>query len=83
MEYSEIDPRLYKLDDLIKSEKVIPATIEIVDVPGLSKGASEGEGVGNKFLSDIQKTDALVHVLRCFDDDNLAHIEGSIRLLRA
>ncbi|MAZ93000.1 MAG: redox-regulated ATPase YchF [Lentimicrobiaceae bacterium] len=76
------DPRLYKLDDLIKSEKVIPATIEIVDVPGLSKGASEGEGVGNKFLSDIQKTDALVHVLRCFDDDNLAHIEGSVDPVR-
>lgn len=76
------DPRLYKLDDLVKSEKVIPATVEIVDVPGLAKGASEGEGVGNKFLADIQKTDALIHVLRCFDDDNLPHIEGSVDPVR-
>ncbi len=76
------DPRLYKLDDLVKSEKVIPATVEIVDVPGLAKGASEGEGVGNKFLADIQQTDALIHVLRCFDDENLAHIEGSVDPVR-
>lgn len=76
------DPRLYALDDLVKSEKVIPATVEIVDVPGLAKGASEGEGVGNKFLADIQKTDAIIHVLRCFDDDNLAHIEGSVDPVR-
>lgn len=76
------DPRLYKLDELVKSEKVIPATVEIVDVPGLAKGASEGEGVGNKFLADIQKTDALIHVLRCFDDDNLPHIEGSVDPVR-
>ncbi len=72
------DPRLYKIDELIKSEKVIPATVEIVDVPGLAKGASEGEGVGNKFLADIQQTDALIHVVRCFDDDSLPHIEGSV-----
>ena len=76
------DPRLYKLDDLVKSEKVIPATVEIVDVPGLAKGASEGEGVGNKFLADIQQTDAIIHVLRCFDDENLAHIEGSVDPVR-
>jgi len=76
------DPRLYALDNLVKSEKVIPATVEIVDVPGLAKGASEGEGVGNKFLADIQKTDAIIHVLRCFDDDNLAHIEGSVDPIR-
>lgn len=76
------DPRLYKLDEIVKSEKVIPATVEIVDVPGLAKGASEGEGVGNKFLADIQKTDALIHVLRCFDDDNLPHIEGTIDPVR-
>lgn len=76
------DPRLYKLDELVNSEKVIPATVEIVDVPGLAKGASEGEGVGNKFLADIQKTDALIHVLRCFDDDNLPHIEGSVDPVR-
>ena len=76
------DPRLNKLDDLVHSEKVVPAMVEIVDVPGLAKGASEGEGVGNKFLADIQQTDALIHVLRCFDDDNLAHIEGSIDPVR-
>ncbi len=76
------DPRLYKLDELVNSEKVIPATVEIVDVPGLAKGSSEGEGVGNKFLADIQKTDAIIHVLRCFDDDNLPHIEGSIDPVR-
>ena len=76
------DPRLFKLDELIHSEKVVPALVEIVDVPGLAKGASEGEGVGNKFLADIQQTDALIHVLRCFDDDNLSHIEGSIDPVR-
>lgn len=76
------DPRLNKLDDLVHSEKVVPAMVEIVDVPGLAKGASEGEGVGNKFLADIQQTDAIIHVLRCFDDDNLAHIEGSIDPVR-
>lgn len=72
------DPRLYNIDKLIKSDKVIPATVEIVDVPGLAKGSSQGEGVGNKFLADIQQTDALIHVLRCFDDENLPHIEGSV-----
>ena len=72
------DPRLYKIDELIKSEKVIPATVEIVDVPGLAKGSSQGEGVGNKFLADIQQTDALIHVVRCFDDESLPHIEGFI-----
>ncbi|NQU35315.1 MAG: redox-regulated ATPase YchF [Bacteroidetes bacterium] len=76
------DPRLFKLNDLVHSEKVIPASVEIVDVPGLAKGASEGEGVGNKFLADLQQTDALIHVLRCFDDDNLAHIEGSVDPVR-
>ena len=76
------DPRLYKLDEIVHSEKVVPATVEIVDVPGLAKGASEGEGVGNKFLADIQQTDALIHVLRCFDDDNLPHIEGSVDPVR-
>ncbi len=76
------DPRLYKLDELVHSEKVVPALVEIVDVPGLAKGASEGEGVGNKFLADVQQTDALIHVLRCFDDENLAHVEGSVDPLR-
>ena len=76
------DPRLYKINEFIKSDKIIPATVEVVDVPGLAKGSSQGEGVGNKFLADIQQTDTLIHVLRCFDDDNLPHIEGSIDPLR-
>ncbi len=76
------DPRLYEIDKFINSDKVVPATVEIVDVPGLAKGANKGEGVGNKFLADIQQMDALIHVLRCFDDDNLAHIEGSIDPIR-
>ena len=77
-----IDPRLYEIDKIIHSDKVVPATVEIVDVPGLAKGSSQGEGVGNKFLADIQQTDALIHVLRCFDDENLPHIEGSVDPVR-
>ncbi len=76
------DKRLYTIDQLIKSQKIIPATVEIVDVPGLAKGASQGEGVGNKFLADIQQMDALIHVLRCFDDPALPHIEGSVDPVR-
>ena len=76
------DERLYKIDSFINSEKVVPATVEIVDVPGLTKGANQGEGVGNKFLADIQQMDALIHVVRCFDDENLAHIEGSVDPVR-
>jgi len=76
------DPRLHEIDKLINSEKVVPAMVEIEDLPGLAKGANQGEGVGNKFLADIQQTDVLIHVLRCFDDENLAHIEGSIDPLR-
>ena len=76
------DQRLLEIDKLIRSVKVIPATVEIVDVPGLAKGASKGEGVGNKFLADIQQMDALVHVLRCFDDPTLPHIEGSVDPVR-
>jgi GTP-binding protein YchF len=76
------DPRLDAIDALIHSAKVVPATVEIVDLPGLAKGASQGEGVGNKFLADIQQVDALIHVLRCFEDDNLAHVEGSIDPVR-
>lgn len=76
------DPRLYKIDHFIKSARVVPATVEIVDIPGLTKGSSHGEGVGNVFLADIQQTDAIIHVLRCFDDDNLPHIEGSVDPVR-
>jgi GTP-binding protein YchF len=76
------DERLFKIDALIKSARVVPATVEIVDIPGLAKGSSHGEGVGNKFLADIQQTDAIIHVLRCFDDENLPHIEGSVDPVR-
>ena len=76
------DPRLWEINKLMQSEKVVAVTVEIVDVPGLAKGANQGEGVGNKFLADIQQTDAIIHVIRCFDDDNLAHIEGSIDPIR-
>jgi hypothetical protein len=76
------DERLYKIDGLIKSARVMPATVDIVDIPGLAKGSSQGEGVGNKFLADIQQTDAIIHVLRCFDDENLPHVEGSVDPVR-
>ncbi len=76
------DERLFKIDAFIHSKKVVPATVEIIDLPGLAKGSSQGEGVGNKFLADIQQMDALIHVIRCFDDDNLPHIEGSIDPVR-
>lgn len=76
------DPRLYAIDKIIHSAKVVPATMEIVDLPGLAKGANKGEGVGNKFLDDIQKTNAIIHVLRCFEDENLPHVEGSINPIR-
>ncbi len=76
------DPRLYNLENFQETDKIIPATVEIVDIPGLAKGANKGEGVGNQFLSDIRNTDALIHVLRCFDDENLPHIEGSVDPVR-
>jgi len=76
------DPRLYNLENFQPTEKIIPATVEIVDIPGLTKGANKGEGVGNQFLTDIRNTDALIHVLRCFDDENLPHIEGSVNPVR-
>jgi len=76
------DPRLIEIDKYIKSARIVPATVEIVDIPGLTKGSSKGEGVGNKFLADIQQTDAIIHVVRCFDDENLAHIENIIDPVR-
>lgn len=76
------DPRLKEIDDLIHSAKIIPTSLEIVDIPGLTKGSSKGEGVGNSFLSDIRNCDALIHVVRCFDEANLAHIEESIDPVR-
>lgn len=76
------DPRLDAINALANSARVLTAMVEIVDLPGLAKGASQGEGVGNKFLADIQQMDALIHVLRCFEDENLAHVEGSIDPMR-
>jgi GTP-binding protein YchF len=76
------DPRLKELEKWQETQKVIPATVEIVDVPGLTKGSSEGQGVGNQFLGDIRNTDALIHVVRCFDDENLPHIDGSVDPVR-
>jgi len=76
------DQRLIEIDKVEKAAKVVPATVEIVDIPGLAKGSSKGEGLGNKFLGDIQQTDAIIHVLRCFDDENLPHVEGSIDPVR-
>ena len=76
------DNRLYELEKYQKTDKIIPTTVEIVDIPGLAKGSNRGEGVGNKFLGDIRNTDALIHVLRCFDDENLTHIDGSVDPVR-
>jgi GTP-binding protein YchF len=76
------DNRLFELEKLQPTEKLIPATVEILDIPGLTKGANEGEGVGNKFLGDIRNTDALIHVLRCFEDENLPHVDGSVDPVR-
>jgi len=76
------DFRLEKLQELVNPEKVIPATVEIVDIAGLVKGASKGEGLGNQFLANIRETDAILHVLRCFDDDNIVHVDGSVDPIR-
>ncbi len=76
------DERLEKLASLYNSEKVIPTAIEFVDIAGLVKGASKGEGLGNKFLSHIREVDAIAHVVRCFEDDNVVHVEGSVGPLR-
>ncbi len=76
------DFRLYELEKYQKTERIVHATVEIVDIPGLTKGAVKGEGTGAKFLTDIRNTDALIHVLRCFDDPNVAHIEGNIDPIR-
>lgn len=76
------DVRLEWLRDLHQPKKFTPATIEFVDIAGLVKGASKGEGLGNKFLSNIRTTDAIIHVVRCFDDPNVTHVEGSTDPLR-
>lgn len=76
------DERLNFLAELVNPEKTIPATVEIVDIAGLVKGASKGEGLGNQFLANIRETDAVIHVLRCFENDNIVHVEGSVDPIR-
>ena len=76
------DPRLDKLTELVPTQKVVHATVELVDIPGLTKGASQGEGIGNQFLGDVRNSNALIHVVRCFDDENLPHVENSIDPVR-
>jgi ribosome-binding ATPase len=76
------DPRLQVLETLVKPERVVPTTVEIVDIAGLVKGASKGEGLGNKFLANIRETDAIIHVVRCFDNENITHVDGSINPVR-
>lgn len=76
------DERLNKLVEMCNPRSTVPATVEIVDIAGLVKGASKGEGLGNKFLANIRETDAILHVLRCFDDDNVTHVDGSVDPVR-
>ena len=72
------DPRLQVLEELVNPQKVVPTIIEFVDIAGLVKGASKGEGLGNKFLANIREVDAIVHVIRCFEDDNIVHVAGGV-----
>lgn len=76
------DKRLEALADLCNPKRVVPATVDIVDIAGLVKGASKGEGLGNQFLANIRETDAILHVLRCFDDNNIVHVDGSVDPVR-
>lgn len=76
------DARLIALEKLVNPQRVVPATVEIVDIAGLVKGASKGEGLGNQFLGNIRSTDAIIHVLRCFEDDNIIHVDGSVNPVR-
>ena len=76
------DERLNKLAELVHPERIVPTTVEIVDIAGLVKGASKGEGLGNKFLANISETDAIIHVLRCFDDENVTHVDGTVNPVR-
>ena len=77
------DERLTKLAELVHPGRIVPATCEIVDIAGLVKGASKGEGLGNKFLGNIRETDAIIHVLRCFEDENITHVDGTIDPIQA
>lgn len=72
------DHRLNKLTELVKPKKTVPTTFEFTDIAGIVKGASKGEGLGNKFLSHIRQVDAICHVTRCFDDENITHVEGRV-----
>lgn len=76
------DERLNKLAEFVKPQRILPTTVEIVDIAGLVKGASKGEGLGNKFLANIRETDAILHVLRCFEDENVTHVDGSVDPVR-
>jgi GTP-binding protein YchF len=76
------DERLVKLEELVNPQKVIPATVDIVDIAGLVRGASKGEGLGNQFLGNIRETDAIIHVLRCFDNENITHVDTTIDPVR-
>lgn len=76
------DPRLDKLSELVNPQRVIPTSVDIVDIAGLIKGASKGEGLGNQFLANIREVDAIVHVVRCFEDDNVVHVDGSVDPVR-
>ena len=76
------DPRLDALVKVIEPKSIVPTTVEFVDIAGLVKGASEGEGLGNQFLANIRETDAIVHVVRCFDDDDVLHVMGSVDPVR-
>ena len=76
------DERLNRLAELVHPGRIVPTTVEIVDIAGLVKGASKGEGLGNQFLGNIRETDAIIHVLRCFDDDNVVHVDGSVDPIR-
>lgn len=76
------DQRLVELEKLVNPQRVVPTTVEIVDIAGLVKGASKGEGLGNQFLGNIRATDAIIHVVRCFEDDNVIHVDGSVDPVR-
>ena len=76
------DERLNALAELVHPQRIVPTTVEIVDIAGLVKGASKGEGLGNKFLANIRETDAILHVLRCFDNENIVHVDGSVNPVR-
>jgi GTP-binding protein YchF len=76
------DPRLDKLEELVVPQRVVPTTVEILDIAGLIKGASKGEGLGNQFLANIREVDAIVHVVRCFENDNVIHVDGSVNPVR-